>query len=189
MNQPELNEENLFEAFEINVDPETGEIMGEPVVEGDILTVHLPRIARRLNIEKKQYENRITALQQEINRLQEIAQRYKQQYEKKESYLLDMVKGIMEENQKNKLEYPGIGIFRFRKLPDSVDSSEYDTWDNEKKLFYGEQFLDVNLFKKKIIITPNKKEIKKLLADKNSETLSGFKLITGKTKFEYKGEE
>ena len=72
MNQPKLNEENLFEAFEINVDPETGEIMGEPVVEGDILTVHLPRIARRLNIEKKQYENRITALQQEINRLQEI---------------------------------------------------------------------------------------------------------------------
>ena len=95
----------------------------------------------------------------------------------------------MEQNQKNKLEYPGIGIFRFRKLPDSVDSSEYDTWDDEKKAIIWKHFDDTGIFKKKIIVTPVKKEIKKLLADKNSETLSGFKLITGKTKFEYKGEE
>ena len=79
---------------------------------------------------------------------------------------------------------PGTGVFRFSVTRESVDSSEYDGWILEVKEAHQEAMTDV--FKKRIIFSPDKKIITEIL--KKGKVVDGFKLKPKFEKFEFKGE-
>ena len=83
-----------------------------------------------------------------------------------------------------KYQMPGIGTFRFSVTRESVDSSEYDGWDEKERARFQDH--SPGWFKTKTIISPDKKMIAEDL--KVSPTNDGFKLKPKFEKFEFKGE-
>jgi len=83
-----------------------------------------------------------------------------------------------------KYEMPGIGTFRFGVTRESVDSGEYDGFDEEKQVnIQKECFV---FFKETVRISPDKKGIMAHL--KEGKPIDGFKLKPKFEKFEFKGE-
>ena len=83
-----------------------------------------------------------------------------------------------------KYQMPGIGTFRFSVTRESVDSSEYDGWDEKERARFQDH--SPGWFKTKTTISPDKKMIAEAL--KISVTTDGFKLKPKFEKFEFKGE-
>ena len=84
-----------------------------------------------------------------------------------------------------KYDMPGIGAFRFSVTRESVDTSGYaELSDNGQRGVQAEYPL---LFKSKITISPDKKEIADWIKDTNTSP-EGFKLKPKTDKFEFKSE-
>ena len=83
-----------------------------------------------------------------------------------------------------KYDMPGIGAFRFSVTRESVDTLDYDMFDEEARLEAQEKFPDG--FKTKVTISPDKKVIADTL--KGGNEVWGFKLKPKFEKFEFKGE-
>ena len=110
-----------------------------------------------------------------------MAQRRKEHYDKQESFFLAAAKDKLESTGEKKLEYPGLGAIRFRKMPVVVDTAEYDALDDDKKHEVQSKFRD--LFRVKQTVSPDKKAIKAVLD--GGSRIDGFDLRYQADKIEF----
>ncbi len=107
----------------LEVNPETGEIEGEarPLTNND-----LPLIARQM----RALESRIGAIKdfrnQEIDRIGSICTEKIDRLMKQMSYFEKLARRMVEQIPNRRVEYPGLGIFRFHKLPDKVNGEKFE---------------------------------------------------------------
>jgi len=170
----------MFDPFEPLVDPETGEILEDQTV----VVEDIPRIARRIALDRQKIEGRVGTINREISRLEAIRQMYYDKHADREKFLMKLVKDMMGHANKDELEYPGIGKFRYGTTREKVDDSEYmAASDDEKAEIHSSHS---NLFVVKTTVRPDKKAIKEAIGDGNP--VPGFDLIGKFKKFEFKPE-
>ena len=184
------------------IDEETGEIIGE--VGPDATTEVLPKLARAIRAmtwRKKTIEEYRDG---EIDRILSICNQKVDKLQEQIDYLTSQAKGIMdaegysyEDAKKRKLEYPGLGKFRFGVTRQTVVDDGWDEFTEEKKEGQYRQFLGV--IAKCIEFKPDKREILLLLQGDNIETndgdvigrrmIPGFTLSEQTETFTFKPEE
>lgn len=177
MAQSQEVSQDLFEPYELNYDPETGEILDN----FDVIIEELPRVLRKLKHNKEKREKKLADLQKEINRLTEVGRRIREHYDKEEAYFLAAAKHKLESTGEKSLDYAGLGKIRFRKMPVVVDTTVYDELDDDKKHEVQSRFRD--LFRVKQTVAPDKMAIKAVLD--GGSRIDGFDLRYQADKIEF----
>lgn len=165
-------------ALEITIDPETGEV----ITEQPITTELLPRVARRLTANRQELAEKTDVIKREIDRLMSVLDLYTTKYNRIEAYLLAQCEMLMRESGKDKLDYPGIGKFQIGMTRASVDSQQYEGFDDDQKADVHKQV--PGCFRVKTTISPDKRAIMALLKD--GQDIPGFQINEPVEKFEFK---
>lgn len=172
-----------FDPMEIEVDPETGEII-EPrqFGHGDI-----PRIGERINYLRKMIEALLWEKHPINLYIDKLLCRRNEQIErlqKQISYFLSVAQPHVDTTSDRKIVLAGIGRFRYRKGNKVVDTSRYDELEGYEKSKVEAEY--GNLFNVKTTTVPDKKAIKHVI--ESDLAAPGFKLIQKPDTFEFKGE-
>lgn len=145
---------NLAVSFNEFVDPETGEILDlkEELVIKDIPLIgrHLAAIESRINTIDS-YER------DELERIQVICEIKRDKLQEQHSRALSRAEVLMKETGETRLDYPGLGVFRFGQSRESVNDTAYGEMSEEGRTELHMQF--PKLFRRKTTVLPNKKEI------------------------------
>ena len=168
----------VLEPYEIQVDPETGEVL----TDVEIVPDELPRVPRRIMYDREELEKNLATIKKEIERLQFVAEKYQTQFEKRESYLLGKCQQIAVQTGQDKIKLAGFGTFRFQKGRESVSTEAYDSLEDSQKQEIHNTM--PSLFKVKF--SPDKKAIKTAIA--NGETTDYFTIEKASDKFIFKPE-
>ena len=172
----------------LDVNPETGEVEGE---EKQLVTKDLPLVARQMRALISRIETIKAFRDQEAERIMSVCTDKMVRLEKQVIYFEYLAERMVEELSGQKVEYPGIGRFRFRKMPDKVDTNTYDQMTDDEKLHVQNQH--IGCFTVKTLITPDKKAIKALLIDiaegRSEVLLTSFQIKPGDKKFEFMPEK
>lgn len=179
------------------IDYETGEIFDEARVDALAVAVaDLPalqdfswRVGRAIaHLDKRDATSAIANINREIERLTEIRNRMQSVVEARRSYLLEKVRAAMEAHAVDKLQLPGVGVFRYRKLPPSVEEDSELTFDSlspedKRRVCEGhpDHFGITEVYK------PDKRAI--LASLKEGKEVPFFHLRDSIAKFEFKSEE
>ncbi len=175
-----IKNEDVFDSFNYEVDPETGEIISQD----EISVEQLSRIARRLKWDKEKLEHNLTNLSTEIERLKGIKQLYVERFEKSRSYLVSKCEDIVEATGQDKMNYPGIGKFHWKTTRESINTEQYDTLgDDDKADLHSHNGM---FFRIKTTISPDKKI--KLEALKDGQSIEGFTINEKYKQFSFKEE-
>ena len=139
---------------ELLIDPETGEITGDITPE----IVALPNLARTLRALMKRAQMIEDFRAAEMNRINECCQHKLNQIYNNADRITEMARVAVRSTGEKKVEYPGIGFFRFGTTRESIDDSEYQdmTDDEKKKLWNNYQ----GCFRSTTTTKPDKKWIK-----------------------------
>lgn len=168
----------------LDVNPETGEIEGE---DHQLVTKELPLIARQMRALNSRIEAIKAFRDQEAERIMSVCTEKMVRLEKQVLYFEYLAEQMVKEMPNQKVDYPGIGKFRFHKMPDKVDTATYDQLTDSEKLHVQNQYK--GCFNHKTLITPDKKAIKALLidiAEGRSEALfTSFQIKPGDKRFEF----
>jgi len=168
----------------LDINPETGEIEGE---ERPLVIKELPLIARQMRALNSRIEAIKVFRDQEAERIMSVCTDKMIRLEKQVIYFEYLAEQMVKEMPEQKIEYPGIGRFRFRKMPDKIDTTTYDQMTDEEKLHVQNHYK--GCFNRKVSITPDKKAIKALLTDiaegRSEALLTSFQIKAGGKKFEF----
>lgn len=167
------------------IDPETGEIMEEI---RNLETVDLPLIARQMSSIQFEVDRIETFRNQEAERILAIGLAKIVQLEKQYNFFQGKAHLLFDISEERKrLEYPGLGVFRYRKMRERIDATVYDAMTDDEKLHVQNE--RKGCFIKKTTITPDKKAIKaqlELVAKGESEVdVDGFRIVCSPDKFEF----
>ena len=180
----ELRAEDLmtevFEPFEVQYDPDTGEL----VKDQEIIITDLPRVARRLAVIDRKSAVNAKTIDYEIERLRGVKQRMFDKYATTRSFLMSRCEHLMRQGGKDELEYPGIGKFRYGTTRESVNDTVFESLDKVGKGSIQREY--PGMFRIKVEAKPDKKAI--LAHLKTDDALPGFTLNRKYQKFEFKPE-
>lgn len=168
----------------LEVDTETGEIVAEAYeLESD----DLPKIARQMRALAGQAAIIGKYQSAEILRITDFCDHKAMRLTKQYEYYEQVAQRILEQSGQKKIEYPGLGTLRFRKMPEKVDTSAYDAMSDAEKLHVQNE--RKGYFNTKTTVTPDKKAIKAQLrlfeAGESEVDIRGFKVIRPPDKFEF----
>jgi len=163
------------------VDPDTGEIRDDLAA---ITSEDLPVLARQI----KAIDRRATMVKKygddEIDRIDAIINDKVSKLNKSREFLLARAKGLMDAIGQSKLPYPALGTFRYRKLPVSLDDSDYKDMSDEVRA--NVQLAHKDFFVTKTTVAPMKREILSFI--KKGDPVPGFALLEKEPVFEFKAE-
>lgn len=167
------------------VDMETGEVVDAFKLGQTTVIEDLPRYARALRALEARVEMVKKYRAEETERIQAICDQKVTKFEETKHFLTTIASGLMKEAGKERLEYPGLGTFRFGMSLVSVNTDEYDSFmPVEKESF---QSANVGWFRTKTTIAPDKKKIKATLD--SGEPVQGFSLNQKHETFGFKVEK
>lgn len=182
-----MNEVALALETHLDINPETGEVEGE---ERLLITEDLPLIARQMRALYSKIEMIKLFRDKEAERIMSVCTEKMVRLEKQVTYFESLAEQLVREIPDRKVDYPGLGRFRFRKMPDKVDVSDYDAMSDDEKLSVRNRHQ--GCFRVKTTVTPDKRKIKGLLDDiaagKSDAQIEGFQVQVGGEKFEFKPE-
>lgn len=164
------------------IDYETGEIIETELKPAEDV---LPRLARTLRALDTEIERLNRYKEQEVNRIVESVDFKTKALEDRKESILSLSRQLLEQEKTSFREYPGIGKFQVRKLPDSVDASLYESLPEQKRQDLWTHFPD--LFNTKITVSPVKKEILSILRN-GGQHPEGFMLVQGDKKLYFSKE-
>lgn len=156
------------------------ELTGE-VIEQDYTLEYLPAIGRTIRAIQRKADSIEEYRKAELNRINEICNSRVERLEAQVKHFMDIAERLVGDNKR--LEYPGIGVFRFRKLPPKSDRSEWDSFTLDQQKAVAASMPD--LFEVIEEVKPKTVEIKKVLKDSE---VPGWSLGYQAEKFEFKGE-
>ncbi len=166
------------------VDMETGEVVDAFELGKTTVIEDLPRYARALRALEARTEMVKKYRAEETERIQAICDAKITKFAETQHFLTSIASGLMKESGKDKLEYPGLGTFRFGMSKVSVNTDEYDALPDDKRDAF--QSANVGWFRKKTTIDPDKKKIRATLESK--EPVQGFSLNKKHETFTFKVE-
>jgi len=181
-----LAQKELERVEDFLFDPETGEVIEQ---DRTIVIEDLPKMLRSLRAIERRKEMILDYLKTEVERLTHACNRKMEGLNNSREYLASRAEVLLSETGQRKLEYPGLGVVRYRKKPDTVSTEGWDEMDETTRAKYTDSHY--SLFKITRIVKPIKAEIKKRLPDDNSVVAlkDAFEIKTGETVFEFKPEE
>jgi hypothetical protein len=156
------------------------EVTGE-VIEQDYTPDYLPAIGRTIRALQRKAGDIGSYRKAEVNRINEICNDRVERLQAQIAHFMDIAKQLT--GDKKRLEYPGIGVFRFRKLPPKSDRSEWDSFTPDQQKAVAASM--PNLFEVIEEVKPKTVEIKKALKDSE---VPGWSLGYQSEKFEFKEE-
>ena len=166
------------------------EMLMDEVQEPESLT-DLSWMGRAIRDNNRKIENFKNFCAKELEKIKACSDRAIEKLEEDNHRLEGMASGVMkahdysyDDKNMRKYQMQGIGVFRFRITRESVDTHDYDMFDEDARLEAQEKFPDG--FKTKVTISPDKKVIADTL--KGGNEVWGFKLKPKFEKFEFKGE-
>lgn len=159
------------------VDPETGEVLASDPSEAD-----LPKLARAIRSHQRKIEKYGEFGRQQVEQITRSVERAVERERQTIEILHQKAKLIVSAMDGQKAVMPGIGRFRFRKMPVSVDDTAYQGLPEELQLSVRSAHED--LFKTKTTVTPDKKAIKAFL--QTGADVTGFALTSPEDVFEFK---
>ena len=161
------------------IDPETGEITANKT----IVTHDLPKIARIITALQRHRGIIEQYMKDEIERIAVTCTRKTDQYDKQIAFFIGISQAHMEEVGEKKLMYPGIGTFRWRKLPDKVNTDKFDELEDAEKRAFATTYPDFVRTK----VDPNRKEVMTRFKA-GTEVPNLFTVQPGGERFEFKEE-
>ena len=171
---------------ELNIDPDTGEIIDFAT---EVVVADLPKMARGLRYRQAEIKRLSDYRDKEVNRIVESVDHKINKISTQMAFVENRARELMRTTGEKKLEYPGLGFFRFGQTRVKVDDTAYyEMSDVERDALYV-MWSDntVPPFKTKTTITPDKKVIKEII-DKFGD-ISGFTLTEPEETFTFKPEE
>jgi len=179
------------------IDTSTGEVIG--FADGgatlrltELKVEELPRILRAVRSLERRQEMIQKYARQESDRIMVACQSKMNKLGQQVSYLSSTAERMLSQIGERKMEYPGLGVVRWRKVPASVDTSKFDELDLPDKFSLGAPGNVLSDYlRTKTTITPDKAAIKKAL---KTDELRGaveslFSLTEPGDKFEFKFEQ
>jgi len=180
-------EQALLRIGEELIDEETGEIIEQ--VEGEdrsnVTTADLPRICRAMAALDRRQGMIELYLKQEVERLKYSCESKLAALSKQRSFLESVAEGLFRATGEKKIDYPGLGTIRMGHTRESVDSSVYDGLSPEDQAVIQKEY--AAMFRTKVIVSPDKKAIKKTITD-DGDTVPGFTVAPKVEKFEFRAE-
>jgi hypothetical protein len=168
----------------LEIDPETGEIIGE---DHKLVVEDLPKIARQMRALSAQADIIGNYEEAELARIREYCHDKVSRVIKQYEFFEGIAKQMLEQSGQKKIEYPGLGKLRFVKQREKVDDSGYNAMSEEEQKVLRES--RKGFFKTKIVMTPDKKAIKtqiELVERGESDVgVPGFKILRPPEKFEF----
>lgn len=167
------------------VDPETGEI-----IDSDpSLTVDLPLVARRMRELSDSIESFNVYRTEELNRIAESCDAKIDRLNKQMLFWQNQAEVVMTKTGEKKIEYPGLGTFKYVKSRDRVVTEKYDVAGPAVQ--QAIQADEPEWFNVKTTVTPDKKTIKNLLKNAdhdNTKILDYFSIKNDGEKLTFKPE-
>lgn len=171
------------------IDPETGEIIDQSMTEtGFNGLASIADTLRRMNNALKHMERRrdeaISVLRARIEQAELSHNNKTKGISERIAYLSMVAQELFRQTESGRrlVDYPGIGRFRFRKMPDRVFTDIFDKMDNQQKLEIANA--NPGLVKAEVNFKPVKAEIKKA-----QDIPPCFTLVKGEDIFEFIAEE
>jgi len=167
------------------VDMETGEVV-DPFGLGQKAVIEdLPRHARTLRVIESRMDMIKRYRMEETERIQAICDAKIAKFEETQRFFKGLASTLMRAASKERLDYPGLGTFKFGYSRESVNTDEYDNLpENEKNVF---ETANAGWFRTKITITPDKAKIKATLDSR--EPVPCFSLNQKHETFTFKAEK
>lgn len=172
-----------FDPLEVEIDPETGEIIETRQFGHD----DLPRIGARVNWIYKTIDALLDSnhpINLYIDKLIAARRRQEERLLKQADYFLSIAQRHADLTPDRKIVLAGIGRFRYRKGSEVVDTNRYDGLGGYEKAKIETEY--ANLFTVKTTTLPNKKTIKETI--RGGLAAPGFLLTQKPDTFEFKGE-
>jgi len=167
------------------IDMETGEILEDQVQNiGEADLSKLARAIRAIDYKVAMIDDFV---EQEVSRIKDVAGAKRQKLTDSRAQLLKFAENELITLGHKKEDLPGIGTFRFRRLPERVDTIEFDEMAerDQESIIVTSPGLFKNVPE---TWRPNKAEIKKFLKRLDGNSAKGFRLVRDPDKFEFKGE-
>ena len=162
------------------IDPETGEIKDNFTFKAD----HLPMIARQVRAIDGNINTIRKYMQDECNRIVAHCEAKINSLEQSREFLIMKALPFVPMDQR-KLDLPGIGVFKWKKGSEIVDSRGYDDLEEGAKCRTQGNYEEC--FRTKTTVTPDKNAIKVTL--KNGGKVPGFMLYRKADHFDFKGDK
>ena len=150
----ETNEAARLEE-ELFIDPDTGEITA---TDHELSVAVLPKMARSLRAIERQMEMVAEFRKDELSRISESCDHKINKLRERAATLTSLAQTIAKSTGEKKLEYPGIGYFRFGTTREAVDDSDYQAMPDDEKAKLHNNYQ--GCFRSKTVTTPDKKWIK-----------------------------
>ena len=181
--QPDIQTQRVEEEY---VDELTGEIL-DKMVTGRLVTKDLPeicRILRGIQYKRKYYDN---YLRQEIERVSAWVESKTLGLMAQEEQYLRAAEVLLVSSGERRLAYPGLGVVRFVKGRESVNTEKWELLDKTRRV----ELANVNqgAFRIETIINPDKKAILQRLKEGDTTTVplaTAFAIDVAPDRFEYK---
>ena len=168
----------------LEVDPETGEITGE---DHELVLDDLPKIARQMRALSAHADLIGKYEEDELMRIREYCHDKVARIIKQYEFFEVIAERMLAQSMQKKIEYPGLGKFRFVKQREKVDATEYDAMSDAEKLHVQNE--RKGFFNTKITVTPDKKAIKTQLelvaTGQSAVNIDGFRIARPDEKFEF----
>ena len=167
------------------VDMETGEVLGPYELDKTAVIEDLPKYARTI----RAGDNRIAMIEkyrtEEVERIKAICDAKIDKLKLTRRFFAEIAERLMKTAGKKRLEYPGLGTFRFGVSLKSVNTEEYDDMPDDMQTSL--QSTHHGWFRKKITVAPDKKKI--TVALEGGEEILGFSLNRPHETFTFKAEK
>lgn len=167
------------------VDLETGEIVDAFELGATTVIEDLPRYARSLRAIEARIEMISRYRKEETERIQAICDNKTDTLNETHHFLTSIARGLMKSTDKDKLDYPGLGAFKFGQSRESVNTELYEALSDEGRAAF--QSANCGWFRTKTTIDPDKKKIKATLD--SGEAVQGFSLNPKHETFTFKAEK
>lgn len=165
------------------IDYETGEIIE---IEHKTAEDILPRLARTTRALDLEIERLNKYKETEVSRIVESVDFKVKGLEDRRTRILEMSRQLLEQENTNFRDYPGIGKFQVRKSPDSIDISVYESLPDSLKQQTMAKY--PSLFKTTTTVRVDKKEVMGLIKENLDPVPDGFFLVKGDKKIYFNKE-
>lgn len=166
----------------LGVDLETGEIL-DPGAK--TRAEDLPRVARWIRRAEKEEARLLEYAKTEVARIAECTQVAIDKIKTQKSYFLLRAEDLMRSTDDKKLQYPGLGTFKFGSTKESVNDDEYEAMDDDAKSQL--QFAWSGIIHRKEIMVPDKRAIMAQIKNFQSD-VPGFSINEKRPTFGFKAE-
>jgi len=126
----DLEEEVLISEDGLPIDPETGEIIADPL---QVQVQDLPDVARRIRALQRRVDIIREFERQEIERIAGACSKKVLAMEAQVDWFISRAEQLLAETGKDEIDYPGLGKFRFGMTRESVVTEVWDNMSDEDK--------------------------------------------------------